>query len=50
MGKQRLKRIADFLEKLAVAGIALGIFQNNYSGMWMAGAFFVVSLILTSEV
>jgi len=29
MGKQKIKRIADFLEKLAVAGIALGLFQNN---------------------
>ncbi|MDL2291366.1 hypothetical protein LJC09_04615 [Desulfovibrio sp. OttesenSCG-928-F20] len=49
MGKQRIKRIADFLEKLAVAGIALGIFQNNYSGMWLAGVFVVVSVIATRE-
>jgi hypothetical protein len=49
MGKHKIKRIADFLEKLAVAGIALGLFQNNYSGMWLAAAFFVVSLIMTKE-
>ena len=49
MGKQRIKRVADFLEKLAVAGIALGIFQNSYSGMWLAGIFFVASLALTGE-
>lgn len=49
MGKQKLKRIADFLEKLAVAGIALGIFQSNYSGMGWAAAFFIVSLYLTKE-
>jgi hypothetical protein len=50
MGKQKIKRIADFLEKLAVAGIALGIFQENYSGIVPAVAFFSVSLALTREV
>jgi hypothetical protein len=49
MGKQKIKRIADFLEKLAVAGIALGIFQGKSTGMGMAVAFFIVSLILTKE-
>jgi hypothetical protein len=49
MGKQKIKRIADFLEKLAVAGIALGIFQDNYSGIAPAVAFFAVSLVLTRE-
>jgi hypothetical protein len=33
MGKQKVERIADFLEKLAVAGIALAIFQDNYTGI-----------------
>jgi len=50
MGKQKIKRIADFLEKLAVAGIALGIFQEKSSGMGLAIMFFVVSLMLTREV
>ncbi|MDR1684993.1 MAG: hypothetical protein LBR82_00880 [Desulfovibrio sp.] len=45
----RVKRVADFLEKLSVAGIALGIFQDNYSGLWLAIMFFVVSIILTRE-
>jgi hypothetical protein len=49
MGRLKLKRVADFLEKLAVAGIALGIFQDNYSGIIPAVAFFVVSLALTKE-
>ena len=49
MGKQKIKRIADFLEKLAVAGIALGIFQENYSGIAPAVAFFFISLTLTRE-
>ena len=49
MGKHKIKRVADFLEKLAVAGIALGLFQNNYSGMWLAAVFFVVSVFLTKE-
>jgi hypothetical protein len=50
MGKQKIKRIADFLEKLAVAGIALAIFQGNYSGVGPAIAFFIASLALTREV
>jgi hypothetical protein len=50
MGGQRRKRVADFLEKLAVAGIALGVFQDNYSGILPAIAFFMVSLVLTREV
>ena len=45
----KLKRVADFLEKLSVAGIALGIFQNNFSGMGWAILFFIVSLALTKE-
>jgi len=49
MGKQKIKRVADFLEKLAVAGVALGLFQDNYSGMWLAAVFFAVSLALTKE-
>ena len=49
MGNQKIKRVADFLEKLAVAGIALGIFQGKSSGMGMAVVFFIVSLILTRE-
>jgi hypothetical protein len=49
MGEYKIKRIADFLEKLAVAGIALGLFQNTYSGMWLAAVFFVVSLSMTKE-
>ena len=50
MGKQRIKRIADFLEKLAVVGIALGIFQGDFSRVWLAGIFLVASLVLTREV
>jgi len=49
MGKQKIKRIADFLEKLAVAGIALGIFQGRSSGMGLALVFFIISLTLTRE-
>ena len=49
MGKQKIKRVADFLEKLAVAGVALGLFQSNNSGIGWAAVFFVLSLILTEE-
>ena len=49
MEKHKIKRIADFLEKLAVAGVALAIFQSNYSGIAPAVAFFIASLALTRE-
>ena len=49
MGKLKIKRTADFLEKLAVAGAALGIFQNNSSGIGWAAVFFALSMLLTRE-
>lgn len=45
----KLKRVADFLEKLAVVGIGLAIFQNNTSGVGLATLFFIISLMLTEE-
>ncbi len=48
MNKVKLKRVADFLEKLAVAGIALGIYQGNAMGLWAIPIFFV-SLYMTRE-
>lgn len=48
-GMNRLKRIADFLEKLAVIGIGLAIYQDNTTGMGWAIFFFLTSLFLTRE-
>ncbi len=48
MDKVKLKRIADFLEKLAVAGVALGIYQGNAMGL-LAIPIFIVSLYMTKE-
>ena len=50
MGKQRIKRIADFLEKLAVGSVIIGIFQANGYGILLATLFLASSLLLTKEV
>lgn len=47
--KKRLKRIADALEKLGVAGLALAIFQQKYDYAWVAVGALAVSVILTLE-
>ena len=46
MKKVILKLTSDTLQKLAIVGIALGIFQNKTDGIWWALAFLVVSYIL----
>ena len=48
MDPDKVKRIADFLEKLAVAGIALGIYQGNILGA-LAVPIFALSLYLTGD-
>ncbi len=49
--KNRLKRIADILEKLGVGGIVLAIFQGNTSevSLALATAFLFLSIIITLE-
>ena len=49
--KNRLKRVADALEKLSVAGMAIWLFRENTSWLSFGGAFalLIVSLILTKE-
>jgi len=42
-----IKRVADALEKLGVAGLAVGIFQGNVVGAVCGIAFIGVSLALT---
>lgn len=47
--KNRLKRVADALEKLGVAGIAVAVFQGNMAGFWIATLFLAMSIFLTKE-
>ena len=47
--KNRLKRVTDALEKLGVAGIAIALFQNNYSGLTLAIGLLFASVLLTRE-
>lgn len=48
MNPDRVKRIADFLEKLAVVGVGLSIYQGNLLGL-LAVPLFALSLYLTGE-
>ncbi|GHV59764.1 hypothetical protein FACS1894103_3830 [Campylobacterota bacterium] len=42
-----VKRLADWLEKISVAGLAVGLFQLNQIGI-VTGVFaFLVSILLT---
>ena len=47
MKKAVLKRTADVLEKIAIAGIALGMFQNKTDGVWLAGIFLAANYLFT---
>lgn len=42
-----IKRVADALEKLGVAGLAVGIFQGNVVGATYGIAFIGLSIALT---
>jgi hypothetical protein len=41
------KRIADWLEKVSVAALAVGVFQGQSWGLWLAGVSLLTSLALT---
>lgn len=45
--RNRLKRVADALEKLGVAG--MGLFRNAMSGFFMAVCLLCISVALTME-
>ena len=47
--RNRLKRIADMLEKVGVASLAIGVFQEKEIGLYVAAACMVMSLIFTQE-
>ena len=48
MKKTILKRTADILEKLGVAGLAVGLFHTNTSGMWLSLVFVGMSYIFSA--
>lgn len=45
-----LKRVADWLEKMSVASIAVGVFQGQHLGLAIGAACFVGSLYLTRKI
>lgn len=45
--KAIVKLTGDTLQKLAIVGIALGIFQNKTDGLWISFIFLSVSYGLT---
>ena len=47
--KNRIKRIADIMEKLGVASLAIGLFQDKYVGVWLGVVCLVLALTLTRE-
>lgn len=47
--EKRLKRIVDILEKLGVASLAVGIFQNKQIGIWIGVVCIIASVLLTTE-
>ncbi len=47
MKKALLKRTADVLEKLAIAGIALALWQHKTDMVWLAGLFLILSYVFT---
>jgi hypothetical protein len=47
MKKVLLKRTADALEKLAIAGMALGLFQDRPLGIWAGLVFLGASYAFT---
>jgi len=47
--KNRMKRLADILEKLGIAGAAIGLFQDSRVGLWLGTGLLILSLLLTRE-
>ena len=48
-GGDMLKRTADWLEKMSVAAMAVGIFQGQSVGVFLGLGCFVASLYLTRK-
>ncbi len=43
------KRLADWMEKVSVAALAVGIFQGRVLGLFVAAFFFVCCIMLTKQ-
>ena len=43
-----VKRIADAYEKLGVASLAVGLFQNIEAGLWIGAGCLATSIIITA--
>ena len=48
MKKSFLRLTADTMQKLAIVGIAMGVFQEKTDGVWLAVLFLLGSYILTA--
>jgi len=47
--KNRIRRVTDIMEKLGVACLAVGLFQDKQIGVWLGLGFLLVSILLTRE-
>lgn len=47
--KNRLKRIADCMEKLGAGGMIYGLFRNEQGATWVGLGFMIASIIITTE-
>ena len=47
--KNRIRRVTDIMEKLGVASLAIGLFQDNQVGAWLGVVCLVLALALTRE-
>ena len=47
--KNRVKRVADILEKLGIAGAAIGLYSESGAGFGLGIWLFILSVLLTRE-
>ena len=47
--KNRIRRVTDIMEKIGVASLAIGLFQDKQLGVWLGVACLVLALALTRE-
>ena len=47
--RNKVKRVADILEKLGVGGMILGVFRDEHDTLWLAIVLLIISLLMTRE-